>query len=134
MGAMAISTLAGSLLIAERARRAVPAVAAAVHHGLHDSLLGDRHLVDPDAGGARRLAPRLQRFPLRYDPLYWGAVFPLGMYTVATWQMAHALDLPFLDVIPHVFVYLALIAWTVAFIGLAGTLWAGLRHRPALDL
>jgi tellurite resistance protein TehA-like permease len=25
-----------------------------------------------------------RKFPLRYDPLYWGAVFPLGMYTVCT--------------------------------------------------
>jgi anaerobic selenocysteine-containing dehydrogenase len=25
-----------------------------------------------------------RRFPLRYDPLYWGAVFPLGMYTACT--------------------------------------------------
>ena len=29
----------------------------------------------------------IQRLPLRYDPLSWGAVFPLGMYTVATRQM-----------------------------------------------
>jgi tellurite resistance protein TehA-like permease len=72
----------------------------------------------------------LRRFPLRYDPLYWGAVFPLGMYTVATWQMARALDLPFLDPVPHVFVYLALLAWTAAFAGLVGTLWTGLR-QPA---
>ena len=34
----------------------------------------------------------------------------------------------------HVFVSLDLIAWTVAFLGLAGTLCSGLRHRPALDL
>ena len=25
----------------------------------------------------------IRRFPLRYDPLYWGAVFPLGMPYVA---------------------------------------------------
>ncbi len=42
----------------------------------------------------------VQRFPLRYDPLYWGAVFPLGMFSVATLHMKTALDLPFLDPLP----------------------------------
>ena len=36
-----------------------------------------------------------KRFPLRYDPLYWGAVFPVGMYAAATWQMARAMNLGF---------------------------------------
>jgi tellurite resistance protein TehA-like permease len=62
----------------------------------------------------------IQRFPLRYDPLYWGAVFPLGMYTVATMQMAAALDLPFLAPLSPVAFVAALVAWTLA---CAGLLW-----------
>jgi tellurite resistance protein TehA-like permease len=62
----------------------------------------------------------IQRFPLRYDPLYWGAVFPLGMYTVATMQMAAALDLPFLAPLSPVVFVAALVAWTLA---CAGLLW-----------
>lgn len=69
----------------------------------------------------------IRRFPLRYDPLYWGAVFPLGMYTVATKQMAVALELPFLAPLPPVFFVVALAAWTLAFVGLA---WELVR-KPA---
>jgi len=60
----------------------------------------------------------VKRFPLRYDPLYWGAVFPLGMYTVATKQMAAAFELPFLAPLPPVVFAASLIAWTLTFVGL----------------
>lgn len=59
-----------------------------------------------------------KRFPLNYDPLYWGAVFPLGMYAACTWRLAKAMDLPFLEFIPSVFFPIAMIAWSVTFVGL----------------
>lgn len=122
MGAMAISTLAGSLLIAN----------------------------SPDAPFLRSLLPFLKgftvfywatgtwwipmlvilaiwryvykRFPLKYDPLYWGAIFPLGMYTACTLQMAKSLELEFLHVIPRYFMFIALLAWMAAFAGLVYSL------------
>lgn len=63
-----------------------------------------------------------KRLPLTYDPQYWGMVFPLGMYTACTFQLAKALPFSPLMVIPNVFIYFALIAWTAASIGLLFTL------------
>lgn len=62
------------------------------------------------------------RFPLRYDPQYWGMVFPLGMYTACTFQLSKALDFEPLMVIPKVFIYLAFAAWLAASAGLVFSL------------
>ncbi len=59
-----------------------------------------------------------QKLPLTYDPQYWSLVFPLGMYSVATFVFAEVLKLPFLHVIPLVFAIAALVAWAITFVGL----------------
>ncbi len=58
-----------------------------------------------------------KKFPLKYDPQYWGMVFPLGMYTVCTIQLARAIDFPSLLVIPRYFIYLALAGWLLVSLG-----------------
>lgn len=58
-----------------------------------------------------------RRFPLTYDSQYWGAVFPLGMYTACTFKMAEALEMEFLKPVPRYFIYIAITAWCLAFIG-----------------
>ena len=63
-----------------------------------------------------------KHFPLAYDPLYWGMVFPLGMYTVCTLQLSKALALDFLLFIPRAFIFVALAAWLITFMGLVHSL------------
>ncbi len=59
-----------------------------------------------------------KRYPFKYDPLYWGAVFPQGMYAVCTFGMAKALHIPFLHHFFEIFIYIALLAWVITFTGL----------------
>ncbi len=60
----------------------------------------------------------IERQQISYDPSYWSMVFPLGMYTTCTLKLAEALDLDFLAGISHVFIFAALAAWGLTFIGL----------------
>lgn len=135
MGALAITTLAGSLLV--------------------------MHIVTPDP--LYQLVPFVKGFtlffwataswwipllvmleiwrhlwrhvPLRYEVDNWDIVFPLGMYTVGTWQLSHALDLPYLQIIPVIGVYVSGLVWLWVATGAVtrayrGFRLGGRRHTP----
>lgn len=121
MGAMAISTLAGALLVQNSHD-------APFLHALAPFLKGFTILYWATGTwwipmllvlGVWRYAYR--RFPLRYDTLYWGMVFPLGMYSAATFQTAHVMGLDFLLSVAEVFFWAAGAAWTMTMLGFLGT-------------
>lgn len=67
-----------------------------------------------------------KRFPLTYDALYWGAVFPLGMYAACTYKLAGAMGFHFLDGVAPVFLVIACLAWAITFTGFVRNLWRNL--------
>ena len=54
----------------------------------------------------------------KYSPLYWGMVFPLGMYTACTIKLSQAIQIPFLINISRYFIYIAFVAWSFIFISM----------------
>ncbi|MGY0619863.1 tellurite resistance/C4-dicarboxylate transporter family protein [Lysobacter sp. A378] len=131
MGAMAISTLAGSLLV-------VNATDAPLLLSMLPFLKG--FTVFYWATGTWWIPMLLvlgvwryviNRTSLRYDPLYWGAVFPLGMYAAGTHEMILALDLQFLAWLPMTFMVISLFAWAAAFVGVLHRLLVRRRHGYA---
>ncbi len=59
-----------------------------------------------------------KRDRFRYEPAVWGMIFPLGMYTTSSLQFDRAMGYGFLDPLPETLVFVALAAWALAVIGL----------------
>lgn len=123
MGAAAISTNAGSILILEKS--GLPFL---------DSL---RPFIDGVTllmwAWAAWLIPLLlmldiwkhgvRREPVVYTPMLWSLVFPLGMFALASARLSLASDFTLLRDVSYVMVWIALAAWIAAAFGLAAALW-----------
>lgn len=72
----------------------------------------------------------VKRVPLKYEPQLWSIVFPLGMYTFATFSASAQFKLPFIRPVAAVFMPIACLAWLWVF---AGMLWGILQSlaKPA---
>jgi tellurite resistance protein TehA-like permease len=110
MGAVAISALAGATLVEHAAlsplvRDVLPFVKgltlffwaiAAAWIPMLVVLSAWRHLVG---------------VPIAYQILDWGGVFPLGMYSVSTYNLMQVMDASFLAGVSKAFMIVALAAW-----------------------
>ena len=133
MGAMAISTLAGAALVATAGN-------SNLLTGLLPFLKGLTLMFWATATWWLPLLLMLgfwrhgvKHFPLTYDHGYWGAVFPLGMYSVCTFRLAREFGLPFLSPLGEAFAWMSLAALAVTAFGLARRLAAGSYHSTARD-
>ena len=126
MGAMAISTLAGSLLIENAADAPFLETMAPFLKGFTIFFWATGTWWIPILVILVVWRYLYKKFPLSYNPLYWGTVFPLGMYAVCTFEMVRAMSLDFLLPTARVFVYVALLAWATTFVGLVRSLLSSL--------
>lgn len=72
---------------------------------------------------------RHTKIPLHYRAGHWSLVFPLGVYTLCTWELADVLELPFLRPVPEVFLRVAWAVWGITFIGMCHRVWMRYVHR-----
>ncbi|MGH9170568.1 MAG: tellurite resistance/C4-dicarboxylate transporter family protein [Acidimicrobiales bacterium] len=75
----------------------------------------------------------VRHYPRSYEPRLWNVVFPLGMYTVASFTLGQVAGLGFMASVARVWVWVGVAAW-VAVLGVmgAGLLRVLSRRRDAL--
>jgi tellurite resistance protein TehA-like permease len=118
MGALAITTLAGSRLILSADRWPFLTEILPFLKGLTFCYWAMAAWWIPLLVIAGIWRHGVQRVPIRYDPQYWSLVFPLGMFTVATIMFEKATGLTVLHLIPRTTIWFAWAAWGATFVGM----------------
>jgi len=71
----------------------------------------------------------VRRAPLVYTPMLWSLVFPLGMYALASLRLSLAAEISVLKDIAQTMVWVALAAWIATAGGLVSMIWRGLKSQ-----
>lgn len=117
MGAMAISTLAGALLIENTPHAPFIQSMLPFLKGFTVFYWATGTWWIPMLLVLAIWRHGIRRFPFTYDPMYWGAVFPLGMYATATLRMLQVMELDFLGFLPRFMFVVGCSAWLLLFTG-----------------
>jgi tellurite resistance protein TehA-like permease len=72
----------------------------------------------------------VHRKPLHYTPLFWSLVFPLGMYALASLRLAQVADIAALAPFSRVMIWIALAAWFWSVAGAGRHALASWRGLP----
>ena len=118
MGAMAISTLAGALLIQRATDSPLLLSMLPFLTGFTLWYWATATWWIPLMALLAIWRHGIKRFPIAYNQGYWGLVFPLGMYTACTFQLGGAIDSALISAIPRGFIYISVPIWGLVFFGL----------------
>ena len=134
MGSVAISTLAGATLLGQSALSPIVAELEPFVKGLTLFFWSVGSWWIPMLIVLNVWRYLICGVPFTYNPLDWGGVFPLGMYSVCTYQLAKTLGASFLMPVSYAFMIVAVAAWMAAFIGLVNSrLHSGHVHDRGID-
>jgi tellurite resistance protein TehA-like permease len=76
----------------------------------------------------------IRHYPRAYEPRLWNVVFPLGMYTVASWALGHAASgLSFMTSIARVWFWVGLAAWLVVLVVMAVAFVQAMHRRTTAE-
>jgi len=131
MGAMAVSTLAGTTLVAQASNSDLLVTLLPFLRGFTMFFWATASWWIPMLAILAYWQHVVKKLGRAYTFLFWDVVFPIGMYTACSHQLAQAMNLPFLLRLSRVLIYIALLAWALTFAGMLRSGWRILRGFPA---
>ncbi len=117
MGALAITVLAGARIV-EMADAPMVTVTRDLIAGLAVVFWAFATWLIPVLLAAGWWRHIVRRVPLRYDPTLWSMIFPFGMYAVAGIYLGDVNNLPIVRTVGGAWLWVALTAWLVVFVGM----------------
>ena len=130
MGALAIAVVAGSNIVEMGSTPMIDATRALIAATVAVFWTFCLWLI-PMLIGAGFWRHVVHRVPLTYVPTYWSIVFPVGMFAVASINLARVDALPVVEVIGKVALGVAVVVWAVVFVAMVRHVALALTRRRA---